>query len=110
MNTAARNAWHTIRRCVASERVRLLSHFTRRMDERGETWPDVLAVLDAPAAVRPDGADEWGRARRIISGEAADGLPLGMVCVIGRDDAGDLTVFITLFWEAPGSKPTEGAT
>lgn len=95
----ARKALATIRRCVASDRVRVLPHFARRLDQRGMVWADVLAVIDAPDAVRADGHDGWGRPRWILTGEAGDGLPIRLVCVIGRDAAGELTVFVTIFWE-----------
>lgn len=76
-----------------------MRHFVRRMDERGMVWPDALAALDAPTGVRADGADDWGRARWIVSGKAGDGLPLSIACVIGRDAAGEVMVFVTMFWE-----------
>jgi len=62
-------------------------------------WADVLTLFDAPTGVRADGDDDWGRPRWVVTGKAADGLPLGVVCVIGRDRAGAVTVFVTLFWE-----------
>ena len=61
MGADTRKALSTIRRCIAADRVRLLPHFTERMGARGMTWPDVLAVFDAPADVRHGGADDWGR-------------------------------------------------
>ena len=95
MDAAARTALATIRRCAASGRFLLLPHFTRRMDERGIVWPDILAVLDQPAMVRADGSDEWGRPRWIVSGHAADAVRLGFVCVLGHNARGE----VTLFWE-----------
>lgn len=99
MMPAARQALKTIQRCVAAERVILLPHFTQRMDERGVFWSDVLAMITKPASVQDGGVDDWARPRWIVTGEAADGRPLGMVCVLGQDDDGELTVFVTLYWE-----------
>jgi len=99
MTAETRRALLTIRRCVNADRFHLLPHFLQRMDERGMTWPDVLALIDAPAGIEADGCDDWARPRWIVTGEASDGLTIGLVCVIGRNDAGELTVFITLFWE-----------
>ncbi len=99
MNSAARQALKTIRHCVEAERVVLLPHFTQRMEERGVFWSDVRAMIDKPTGVRDDGFDDWARPRWIITGEAADGSPLGMVCVLGRDREGQVTVFVTLYWE-----------
>lgn len=99
MDDDARRALATVRRCLASERYLLLPHFLQRMDERGMVWPDVVAVIDELASVVPDGVDDWGRPRWIIAGDAPDGLSLGVVCVIGRNAADVVTVFITLFWK-----------
>lgn len=99
MNADARNALSTIRRCVAAGRVALTYHFRVRLAGRGMLWLDVLTVLDDPAGVRGDGFDDAGRARWIVSGFAADGSAMGMVCAIGRSAAGKLTVFVTAFWE-----------
>lgn len=101
MDADARTALSTIRRCIAAGRIRLLDHFTRRMDVRGLVWADVLALIDDPADVRGDGADDWGRPRWIIAGPGADGGRVGLVCVIGRDKAGAVTVFVTMFWGKP---------
>jgi len=46
-----------------------------------------------------NGLDDAGRSRWIVRGKAADGAAMGLVCAIGRDDAGELTVFVTAFWE-----------
>lgn len=51
------------------------------------------------AGARADGVDDWARARWIVSGKAADGLVLGIVCVLGREESGDFAAFVTLFWE-----------
>ncbi|MFM9957269.1 MAG: DUF4258 domain-containing protein [Phycisphaerales bacterium] len=99
MNADTRKAVSTIRRCVAADRVMLTRHFRVRLAERGVLWADVRAVVDAPASARVDGMDDAGRSRWIVEGRAADGVSMGLVCVIGRDDAGDLAVFVTAFWE-----------
>ncbi len=101
MDSQARHAVRTIRRSIKAGRYRLMERFTHRMDQRGVTWPDVLALLDAPTAVRFDGADRWGRDRWIIGGEAADGLPMEVVCVLDEASGGGgtMTVFITIDWK-----------
>jgi hypothetical protein len=99
MKTDARNALRTIRRCLAAGRYRLTRHFRVRLAERGAFWADMAAVIDAPASVKGDGLDDAGRSRWIVRGKAADGAAMGLVCAIGRDDAGELTVFVTAFWE-----------
>lgn len=99
MSTDARNALRTIRRCLADGRYRLTRHFWVRLAERGAFWADVAAVIDAPASAKADGLDEAGRSRWIVSGKAADGAAMGLVCAIGRDDAGEMTVFVTGFWQ-----------
>jgi hypothetical protein len=99
MTPEARRALQTIRRCVATDRVRLTRHFRVRLTERGLVWPDLLTVIDDPQSVEADGHDEWGRPRWIVSGDAADGLAVKLVCVIGHDAAGKLTVFITMHWD-----------
>lgn len=45
MNATARKALSIIRACIASDRVIVLEHFRRRMDQRGLVWADVLAVI-----------------------------------------------------------------
>ena len=99
MNTDARKALSTIRRCIAADRVRLSEHFAKRMDDRGLFWGDVLAALENPVSAVADGFDGASRARWIVRGPCADGTMIGLVCAIGRDDRGELTVFVTLFWE-----------
>jgi len=99
MNAEARSAVRTIRRCIAGGRFQLKAHFARRMDQRGMTWADVLAMVDSPADVRADGVDDFGRDRWIVSGEAMDGLTVELLCVFDRDEAGELVVFITLYWK-----------
>lgn len=99
MDAHARRALSVIRRCIANDRVRLTAHFRVRLTERGVLWADVLAVFDAPSGLRADGTDDNGRARWIVRGAAADGTSMGVVCAIGRDVGGTLTVFVTAFGE-----------
>lgn len=98
MKAPARSALATIRRCLAAERFRVSEHFSKRLDERGMFWTDVLSAFDAPSRVDADGYDHAARSRWIVQGPCADGTPIHVVCAIGRDDGGELTVFITLFW------------
>lgn len=74
-------------------------HFRVRLTERGVLWADVQVLFDDPFDARADGHDDEGRARWIVRGRAADGVGIGVVCAIGRDASGDLTVFVTAFWE-----------
>ena len=97
MDAKARKALSIIRRCVASRRYRLSPHFTQRMDQRVIFWPEVLAVLDEPTDVRPGGPERYGRPKWIIAGKAASGEPMKLVCVLDRDEHGDVTVFITIY-------------
>lgn len=99
MDKPARQALSIVRRCIARDRVRLTMHFRVRLTERGVLWADVLGLFDEPSAMLADGLDDEGRARWIIRGTGADGSMLGVVCAIGRDAAGELTVFVTAFWE-----------
>jgi hypothetical protein len=97
MDTDARRALNLIRRCVAADRFTMLPHFRQRMAERGLVWPDILAVLDEPEGVRSGGHDRWERPKWLISGTAADELPIEVVCVLDEDRRGDATVFITIY-------------
>ena len=97
MDSNVRRALNIIRRCVARGRYRLLSHFTERMDERGLFWPDVLAVLDEPTDVRRGGPERWGRPKWIVAGRSASGDALEIVCVLDKDERGNVTVFITMY-------------
>ena len=97
MNAKSRKALGAIRQCVEDGRYRLLRHFVERMDQRGLFWPDVLTVLDAPTSVRDDGPDRWDRPKWIIAGESAGGDALELVCVLDRNEHGELTVFITIY-------------
>lgn len=99
MNADARQALAAIRRCIVRDRIRLTLHFRVRLAERGVLWADVLTLFEAPTDVAGDGVDDAGRARWIVSGAAADGTAMQLVCAIGRDAGGELTVFITAFWE-----------
>lgn len=98
MNTQARHAIQTIRRCVAAERYGLSAHCRQRLAERGLLWADLLGILDVPSAVKGGGNDEQGRPKWIIEGKTYDGLAVGVVCVIDRDEYGQLTLFITAYW------------
>jgi pentatricopeptide repeat protein len=97
MRHEAGRALMVIRACVAAGRYVALRHFLRRMDQRGLFWPDVLAVIDSPTGVRFDGRDDFDRPKWIISGTAADGVSIELVCVLDTDEAGDVTVFITVY-------------
>jgi hypothetical protein len=99
MDADARNALRTIRRCIAAGRYRLTQHFAHRMDQRGVTWPDVLALLDGPADMRADGVDDWGRDRWIISGTAADGLGMDLVCLLELRENCGWTLLVTIYWK-----------
>ncbi|MCK4661020.1 MAG: hypothetical protein KAV82_15975 [Phycisphaerae bacterium] len=96
MNAKARRALGIARQCVAAERIMVLPHFTRRMDKRGLVWPEVLVVLDDPEDVRDGGLDHFDRPKWIVSGTAADGLGIEFVCVLDKDEHGNITVFITI--------------
>jgi len=74
-------------------------HFRRRLAERGLLWIDALSVFDRPTELRGDGFDDWGRERWIVSGDAVTGDALSLVCAIGRNAAGELTVFVTIYWK-----------
>ena len=97
MDAPARKALRIIRRCVTAGRFRLLIHFTQRMDQRGLVWPDILAVLDDPEDVHDGGPDRFGRPKWVLSGTAADGLVVEIVCVLDEDEHGNMTVFITIY-------------
>jgi len=97
MDAKARRALRTIRGCVRSERYIVLPHFTQQMDRRGLFWPDVLAVLDDPAEVKAQGFDRFSRRKWILTGTAADGLGVEIVCVLDVDERGEVTVFITIY-------------
>lgn len=99
MDAEASKALSIIQKCIDDGRYRLLRHFTKQMDRRGLYWLDLLAVIDKPDSVEDDGLDRYDRPKWIVGGETADGLPVGIVCVLDRDERGDETVFITLYWE-----------
>jgi Domain of unknown function (DUF4258) len=92
----ARRALFLIRDCVAADRYAVGIHFAERMQQRGLFWLDVQLVLDEPRNVRSQGADRYGRSKWIVSGEAATGDEIEIVCAIETDEAG--TEFITLYW------------
>jgi len=99
VNTAAKHALQTIQRCIDADRVAMTRHFRVRLVERGLLWVDVIGALHEPVSVKGDGFDDAGRSRWIVQGPAATGQRVGVVCAIGRDNTGDLAVFITAFWE-----------
>ncbi len=87
----------TIRRCIESGAFQVAHHFVERMDQRGLFWPDVLAVVDDPVDVRDGGPETWGRPKWIVAGHSATHDDIEVVCVVDRDELGELTVFITLY-------------
>jgi hypothetical protein len=99
VNAEARKALAQIQQCMATDRYDPLTHFLERMDERGLCWPDILAVIEAPDHVRDGGLDKYDRQKWLIAGDAADGLPIEIVCVLDVDEQGSLTVFITIYFE-----------
>ena len=99
MTADAREAIALIRRCVAADRFATTVHFRERLDQRGLFWPDVAALIDAPADVRSDGYDRFGRPKWLIAGQTATLTDLfEFVCAIDESD-GAYAVFITLYWE-----------
>ena len=99
VNAEARRTLAVIQQCIADERYVALPHFTQRMDQRGLMWPEVLSLIDDPTEVRADGRDEWSRPRWIVSGRAADGMDIEIVCVLEADENGNMTVLITIYWQ-----------
>lgn len=98
MKAAARKALEKIQDCVSAGRYRLLSHFVQRMEDRGLFWADIQAVLDLAQAVEDDGLDKFGRPKWRVRGTTTDRLNLEIVCVLGRDERGQLAVVITAYW------------
>ena len=96
MPGAARRTLALIRECVAHDRYAMTVHFQERMEQRGLFWPDVLAVIDTPRTMRPEGTDQYHRPKWILSGPAANGDLIEIVCALEIDQAG--TEFITLYW------------
>jgi uncharacterized protein DUF4258 len=101
MTPSARRALRLIRTCIEEDRIIVTVHFSRRMDQRGMVWPDVLTAIDAPDDVRWGGGDESGRPKWHIAGRAADGLDIELVCVLDEDESDRMVVFVTLYWEQP---------
>lgn len=97
MDAKARKALAVIHDCMAAERYSVLPHFRKRLGERGFFWPDVLAVVDSPSAVKSDGRDEFDRPKWLLSGTTPDGIVLEFLCVLDTDDRGNVTVFITIY-------------
>jgi hypothetical protein len=88
MDVPSRKALAVVRKCVRGDRFILLAHFRRRMTERGLIWPDILAIVDAPASVRRQDDDDFEREKWLLRGIAADGLDIELVCVLDVDDDG----------------------
>jgi hypothetical protein len=99
MDAKARKALRTIQDCVASGRYIVLAHFVQRMDVRGLFWPDIQAVIDSAQVVRDDGPDRLRRVKWRVRGRTTDRLDLEIVCALDRDQRGNLTVFITAYWD-----------
>jgi hypothetical protein len=99
MNARAQEALAMIEACVASGRYLVLQHFTRRMDERGLFWPDILAVLDSASAVKDGGKDDLNRPRWLVTGKTTGGLRIEIVCVLDKGPSGQWTVCITAYWK-----------
>lgn len=99
MTPQGRQALRTIRRCADAGRCILLTHFQQRINQRGMTWPDVLALLDDPSSVRGDGRDDLDRPRWLVTGDTADGLRVELVCVVDEDEHGPLTLLVTAYWK-----------
>ena len=97
MTSEARRAIAVIRRCVEIGQYALTVHFSQRMQQRGLFWADLEAVIDSPNDVRSQGLDDYDRPKWIISGEAAFGGDIEIVCAIEVDESG--TEFITLYWD-----------
>lgn len=89
----------TIRECIDAERVEVKAHFADRIAQRGLVWADVLAIVEHWSHARNDGLDVYGRPRWLIRGKAADDLTAEFLCVLDWDDSGNLTVFITIYFE-----------
>ena len=96
MSAEARRAVATIRYCIETGKYSVTLHFSRRMEQRSLFWPDVEAVIDHPQDVRSQGMDEYNRAKWVVTGEAADGHEIGIVCAIESNEDG--TEFITIYW------------
>jgi hypothetical protein len=97
MTGEARRTIKTVQECLAEDRYYLTAHFQQRMEQRGLFWPDVEAVIGEPKDVQSQGMDTHNRPKWTISGEAADGEDIEIVCAVETDDT--QTTFITLYWE-----------
>ena len=93
----ARRALQIIRDCVEADHFALSFHFAERMIQRGLFWPDIMAVLDDAEDVRSQGLDRFDRPKWIVTGQAADGGQIEIVCAIESNEDG--TEFITIYWE-----------
>lgn len=99
MNVAAKKALGVIRQCLRNGAYRVLPHFIERMDRRGLFWSDVEAIAEKPLDVRDDGLDRYDRPKWLIAGRAYDGDRLTIVCAIDTDEAGNLVLSITAYWD-----------
>jgi hypothetical protein len=93
----ARRTLTVIRECLESDRYALTIHFLQRMTQRGLFWPDVQAAIFDPTDVQSQGMDEYNRPKWIITGQAATGDEIEIVCVVEMDETE--TIFVTLYWE-----------
>ena len=99
MTSVEKNALIVIRNCLEADRISVTDHFYDRMVFRGLMFPDVQsAIFDDHADARDDGFDTTGRAKFVVTGAAADGVPISIVCAL-EETADGWTVFITLYWE-----------
>ena len=96
---SAKAALRIIRECIAADRLAFTKHFLERLEERALFWPDVATVFDRPTGIRAGDGDPYGRPKWIVSGPAADGLPLDVVCVLDQDPQGHVTVLITIYFQ-----------
>jgi hypothetical protein len=93
----ARRALAVIRKCLASDRFRVGTHFQDRMGEKSFFWADIELVIDQPTDVRSDGIDDYGRPKWAIVGDATTDEEIEIICAVEVDDSG--TEFITIYWQ-----------
>lgn len=98
MDPPARRALRIIQACLHAGRYRVLAHFVHRMDLRGLFWADIQAVIDSPQDGVDDGLDRFGRPKWRIRGRTTDHLDMEILCVLDHDEEGNLTVFVTAYW------------
>lgn len=87
-----------VQHAVEAENHFVRDHFYDRMNLRGMFWPDVLAVVESPAGVRTDGADEYGRSRWFFKGMTTAQSEVELLCVFEGDGTGSVT-FWTIYWD-----------